>query len=54
LNSVTKERTWIEGGLEQFAERKEAKGGWRKLHNDEFHYFTSPNIIEMISQRLCV
>jgi hypothetical protein len=32
--------------------RKETKGGSWKLHNEELHNLTSPNIITMINQRL--
>jgi hypothetical protein len=32
--------------------RDEVTGGWRKLHNDEFHnLYSSPNIINMIKSR---
>jgi hypothetical protein len=32
--------------------RAEAKGGWRKLHNEELHDLcTSPSIIRIISPR---
>jgi hypothetical protein len=32
--------------------RDELTGGWRKLHNEEFHsLYTSPNIIRMIMSR---
>jgi hypothetical protein len=32
--------------------RDEAKGGWRKLHNEELHnFYSSPSIIGMIKTR---
>jgi hypothetical protein len=32
--------------------RSEVKGGWRKLHNEEFHnLYSSPSIIRMIKSR---
>jgi hypothetical protein len=32
--------------------RDEVTGGWRKLHNEEFHnLYSSPNIIRMIKSR---
>jgi hypothetical protein len=32
--------------------RDEVMGGWRKLHNEEFHnLYSSPNIIRMIRSR---
>jgi hypothetical protein len=32
--------------------REEVIGGWRKLHNEELHYFhTSPNIIRVTKLR---
>jgi hypothetical protein len=32
--------------------RYEVVGGWRKLHNEEFHkLYSSPNIIRMIKSR---
>jgi hypothetical protein len=32
--------------------RDEVTGGWRKLHNEEFHnLYSSPNIIRMITSR---
>jgi hypothetical protein len=32
--------------------RDEVTGGWRKLHNEEFHdLYSSPNIIRIIKQR---
>jgi hypothetical protein len=32
--------------------RKEVAGGWRRLHNEEFHKLcTSPNIIRVINLR---
>jgi hypothetical protein len=32
--------------------RDEMTGGWRKLHNEEFHnLYSSPNIITMIKSR---
>jgi hypothetical protein len=32
--------------------RYELKGGWRKLHNEEFHnLYSSPSIIRMIKSR---
>jgi hypothetical protein len=33
-------------------ETDKVRGGWRKLHNEELHYFySSPNIIRMIKSR---
>jgi hypothetical protein len=33
--------------------RDEVTGGWRKLHNEELHYFySSPSIIRMIKSRM--
>jgi hypothetical protein len=35
------------------SKRDEVTGGWRKLHNEEFHNFcSSPYIIRMIKWRL--
>jgi hypothetical protein len=32
--------------------RDEVTGGWRKLHNEEFHsFYSSPSIIRMIKSR---
>jgi hypothetical protein len=34
------------------AKRKEVTGGWRKVHNEEFHsLYPSPSIIRMIKLR---
>jgi hypothetical protein len=33
--------------------RDEVTGGWRKLHNEEFHnLYSSPSIIRMIKSRM--
>jgi hypothetical protein len=33
--------------------RDEETGGWRKLHNEEFHnLYSSPNIIRMIKSKM--
>jgi hypothetical protein len=33
--------------------RDEVRGGWRKLHNEELHYFySSPSIIRAIKSRM--
>jgi hypothetical protein len=31
--------------------REDVEGGWRRLHNEEFHDFFSPNIIRIIISR---
>jgi hypothetical protein len=33
--------------------REEVAGGWRRLHNEEFHnLYTSPNIVRVIRTRM--
>jgi hypothetical protein len=35
-----------------FGPKREVKGDWRKLHNEELHnLYSSPNIIRMIKSR---
>jgi hypothetical protein len=32
--------------------RKEGRGGWRRLHNDELHdLYSSPNVLRVIKSR---
>jgi hypothetical protein len=31
--------------------RDDVTGGWRKLHNEELHNFSSPSIIRMIKSK---
>jgi hypothetical protein len=34
------------------SKREEVEGGWRRLHNEEFHnLYTSPNVIRVINSR---
>jgi hypothetical protein len=54
LREGHKQKTFQKRVLRRMPEPKihEAKGGWRKLHNEELHnLYTSPNIITTVKPR---
>jgi hypothetical protein len=52
LRKEHRPRVFENRGLRRMDRRDEIIGGWRKLHNEEFHnLYSSPNIIRMVKTR---